>query len=97
MAKWVNEEKYEQGCALGNRPYRMDQNAPDEPVGVGRIKLGGDDKINDGAEALKELASKIDPEKMKKPSFMMVLIGVGTYAYRREDGVFVVPVGCLKD
>lgn len=69
----------------------------DGRYGLVEVKLGGDDKINDGAEALKELASKIDPEKMKKPSFMMVLIGVGTYAYRREDGVFVVPVGCLKD
>ena len=69
----------------------------DGRYGLVEIKLGGDDKINDGAEALKELASKIDPEKMKKPSFMMVLIGVGTYAYRREDGVFVVPIGCLKD
>ena len=69
----------------------------DGRYGLVEIKLGGDDKINDGAEALKELASKIDTEKMKKPSFMMVLIGVGTYAYRREDGVFVVPVGCLKD
>ena len=27
----------------------------------------------------------------------MVLVGVGMYAYRREDGVFVVPIGCLKD
>ena len=53
--------------------------------------------MNDGADALKDLAGKIDTEKMKAPSFMMVLIGVGTYAYRREDGVYVVPIGCLKD
>jgi hypothetical protein len=34
---------------------------------------------------------------MKKTSFMMVVIGVGDYAYEREDGVKVVPIGCLKD
>lgn len=69
----------------------------DGRYGLIEIKLGGDDLINDGADALKDLAGKIDTEKMKAPSFMMVLIGVGTYAYRREDGVYVVPIGCLKD
>ena len=69
----------------------------DGRYGLVEIKLGGDDLINEGAAALKSLADKIDPEKMKAPSFMMVLIGVGTYAYRREDGIYVVPIGCLKD
>ena len=69
----------------------------DGRYGLVEIKLGGDDLINDGADALKSLANKIDPNRMKKPSFMMVLIGVGTYAYRREDGIYVVPIGCLKD
>ena len=69
----------------------------DGRYGLVEIKLGGDDLINDGADALKSLANKIDPKKMKEPSFMMVLIAVGTYAYRREDGIYVVPIGCLKD
>lgn len=34
---------------------------------------------------------------MKEPSFLMVLTGTGQYAYRRSDGVYVVPLGCLKD
>lgn len=34
---------------------------------------------------------------MNGPSFMMVLTGTGNYAYRRKDGVYVVPIGCLKD
>lgn len=34
---------------------------------------------------------------MKEPSFLMVLTAVGEYAYRREDGVYVVPAGALKD
>lgn len=65
--------------------------------GLIEIKLGGDSAIEHGAETLKTLASKIDTDKMKKPAFLMVLIAVGDYAYRREDGVYVVPIGCLKD
>ncbi len=34
---------------------------------------------------------------MKSPSFLMVLTGIGDYAYRRHDGVCVVPIGCLKN
>ena len=65
--------------------------------GLVEIKLGGADLIEEGAKSLKTLASKIDTERMKEPAFKMVLIGVGTYAYRREDGIYVVPIGCLKD
>ncbi|MBR5400425.1 MAG: ATP-binding protein [Treponema sp.] len=65
--------------------------------GLIEIKLGGDDLINEGAENLKKLAGKIDTAKMKDPSFLMVLTGVGQYAYKRDDGVLVVPIGCLKN
>lgn len=65
--------------------------------GLIEIKLGGDPLIEEGARTLKELASKIDTDKMPKPSFLMVLTAVGRYAYRRQDGVLVVPIGCLKD
>ena len=61
------------------------------------VKLGGEKLINDGAKALKTLAETIDTTKMKNPSFMMVVTAVGPYAYQRPDGVFVVPIGCLKD
>lgn len=66
--------------------------------GLIEIKLGGDTLIKEGAENLQLLANKLDTTKMKKPSFLMVLTGVGNYAYKRpEDGVLVVPIGCLKD
>lgn len=65
--------------------------------GLIEIKLGGDKLIEEGAESLKAMESKIDTGKMKAPSFLMVLTGVGDYAYRRKDGVCVVPIGCLKD
>lgn len=66
--------------------------------GLIEIKIGGADLIKEGAASLKTLADKIDTTKMKKPSFLMVLTGIGDYAYKRpEDGVLVVPIGCLKD
>lgn len=65
--------------------------------GLIEIKLGGDKLIEEGAESLKAMQAKIDTDKMKVPSFLMVLIGIGDYAYRRGDGVYVVPIGCLKN
>lgn len=65
--------------------------------GLVEIKLGGDKLVEEGADSLKKLSEKIDVERMKSPSFLMVLTAVGDYAYRREDGVYVVPVGALKD
>ena len=59
------------------------------------VKLGNK-QIEEAAKHLQELARKVDDEKMGKPSFLMILTG-GEYAYRREDGVLVVPVACLKD
>ena len=65
--------------------------------GLIEIKLGGEKNIEAGAKNLKLLASKIDTTKMKAPAFLMVLTGTSRYAIRREDGVYVVPVGCLKN
>lgn len=65
--------------------------------GLIEIKLGGDKLIEEGAETLKAFRDKIDTTKMKTPSFLMVVTGTGRYAYRREDGVYVVPIGCLKN
>ena len=65
--------------------------------GLIEIKLGGDKLIEEGAKSLKAMEAKIDTGKMNIPSFLMVLIGIGDYAYRRQDGVYVVPIGCLKN
>ena len=65
--------------------------------GLIEIKLGGDKLINEGAENLLKMKNKIDTEKMKNPSFLMVLTATGKYAYKREDGVCIVPIGCLKN
>lgn len=65
--------------------------------GLVEIKLGGDNLIQEGAENLIKLKNKIDTEIMNNPSFMMILTATGNYAYKREDGLFVIPIGCLKD
>lgn len=63
--------------------------------GLVEIKLGGDTLVEEGAKTLKDLARKIDTDKMKEPSFLMVLTGVGEFPLRRSDGVYIVPIGCL--
>lgn len=69
----------------------------DGSYGLVEVKLGGETLIEEGAKSLKKLASKIDTNRMKEPSFMMVLTAVGKYAFRRDDGIWIVPIGCLKD
>lgn len=68
----------------------------DGSYGLIEIKLGGDKLIEEGASSLKTVYSKIDTTKMKNPAFLMVLTATSPYAYQREDGVYVVPIGCLK-
>ena len=65
--------------------------------GLIEIKLGGQHLINEGAKTLNSLATRIDTSRMSAPTFKMVLTATGEYAYRRpEDGVYIVPIGCLK-
>ncbi len=58
-------------------------------------KLGGSE-IDNAALNLLSLKSKIDTDKMKAPAFLMILTGT-EFGYKRNDGVYVVPIGCLKD
>lgn len=63
--------------------------------GAVEVKLGSK-QIEDAAKNLIALKSKINSEKMGEPSFLMILTG-GEYAYRRGDGVLVVPIGCMRE
>lgn len=65
--------------------------------GLVEIKIGGDTAIAHGVETLTKLRDKIDVTRMKSPSFMMILTAVGQYAYRRSDGIWIVPIGSLRD
>ena len=63
--------------------------------GLIEIKLGGDKLIKEGVENLLKLKSILDLDKMKTPSFLMVLTATGNIAYKRKDGVLIVPIGTL--
>ncbi len=63
--------------------------------GAIEVKLGAKE-IEQAAKHLLLLKEHIDTKKMKEPSFLMILTGT-KYAYCREDGVFIVPIGCLKN
>lgn len=63
--------------------------------GAFEVKLGNR-ATEEGAKNLKKLAEKIDVDAMNPPSFLAVITGTG-YAYKREDGVYVIPIGCLRN
>ena len=65
--------------------------------GLIEIKLGGQKLIEEGAQTLSRFASTIDTQKMNAPAFKMILTAVGSLAYQRKDGIFVVPISCLKN
>lgn len=59
------------------------------------VKLGNK-QIEEAAQNLLKLKARIDEDRMNEAAFLMIITG-GQYAYRRNDGVFVVPIGCLRD
>lgn len=69
----------------------------DGRYGLIEIKLGGQSLIDEGVGVLNALEAQIDTSRMKGPSFKMVLTATGEYAYRRpDDGIYIVPIGCLR-
>ncbi len=60
------------------------------------VKLGGEDDIRKAADNLLKIADDIDRERTGKPAFLMV-VTKNKVAYRMENGVYVVPLCCLKD
>ena len=69
---------------------------PNGQYGLIEIKLSGDRAIEEAILSLKKLASQIEQSSMPPPAFKMVLTGLSPYAYRRSDGITIVPIGCLK-
>lgn len=65
--------------------------------GLIEIKLGGQTQIEEASKTLTKLSNIIDTNRMNAPAFRMILTGVGDYAYKRSDGIYVVPIGCLKN
>lgn len=58
------------------------------------IKLGHN-RADEGAKSLKSVAAKVQDAGGEPPVFLGVVEGLGSYAYKREDGVFILPIACL--
>ncbi len=61
------------------------------------VKLGGERLIDEGVKTLKDVLRRIDTDKMGKPAFMAIITGTERYAYRRDDGIIILPLGALKN
>ena len=69
---------------------------PNGEWGAFEIKLGAN-QIDGAAEKLLSIRDKIARDnKDKVPKFLCVLCGLSNAAYRRQDGVYVVPITSLK-
>ena len=64
--------------------------------GLAEIKLGSETGIEEGAENLRKLENKIDIDQMNAPAFKMIVVGRTNFAYRRDDGIDIVPISCLR-
>ena len=64
--------------------------------GLVEIKLGGERLIEEGVKSLNALASAIDTKRMRPPSFKMIIVATGDFAYQRSDGIIICPIGALK-
>jgi hypothetical protein len=74
---------------------RYDRTVARWSLGAIEAKLGNK-QIEEAATNLLKLKEKVDVDKMREPSFLLILTG-GQYAFRRKDGVLVAPIGYLKD
>ena len=71
---------------------------PDGKWGAIEIKLGSDEtSISEGSRSLRRFVDSVDTEVMRQPSFLMILTATTNYAYRQDDGIYIVPIGCLKN
>jgi predicted AAA+ superfamily ATPase len=59
------------------------------------VKMG-QKQIEDAAKNLLKLKNIVDTTKMGEPTFLMILTA-GEVAYKRKDGVWIVPLGCLRN
>lgn len=67
----------------------------DGRYGLIECKLGSAE-IEKGAENLLKINSKIEAnDEVNNPSFLAIITG-GKIAYTREDGIKIIPIGCLR-
>ena len=68
----------------------------DGRYGLIEVKLGGEALIADGRSKLNRLAGEIDTKQMKEPTFKMIIVAEGEFAYEEPDGTLICPIGCLR-
>ncbi len=62
--------------------------------GAFEVKLGHE-SIDEAAASLHRFATKVDTGRQGAPAFLGVIVSTGRSAYRRQDGIDVIPIGCL--
>lgn len=97
---WIYAKSFE-GKLLHYQDYKGKEidaivELPSGAWGAFEIKLGAN-QIDNAAKSLLALRNSIVKEgRGKEPKFLCVLCGLTNAAYKREDGVFVVPITSLK-
>jgi len=69
---------------------------PNGDYGTIEIKIASEKNINEGMNSLKAFEAKMIRSNLKTPKFKMIMTSHGA-CYRTDDGIFVVPITCLKD
>lgn len=92
--------KFRRGCVFYRDKNGLESDAvihlKDGRWGAIEIKMGSEETIDMAANSLRKFVDVVDTDEMNKPSFLMVLTA-GKYAYRRQDGGYVVPITTLKN
>ena len=66
---------------------------PDGAWGAMEVKLGSA-REEEAAKNLLRLSERVDTSKIPEPSFLAIITNE-KYPYKRKDGIFVIPIGCL--
>ncbi len=68
----------------------------DGSFGLIEIKLGNEEDIDSASESLRKIADDVDTDRTGSLAFLMI-VAKNKIAKRREDGVYVVPLACLRN
>ncbi|MDR1993160.1 MAG: DUF4143 domain-containing protein [Nitrososphaerota archaeon] len=64
--------------------------------GAIEVKMGTGEEEKKAASTLLKFKERVNTEKMGMPSFLAIITATQV-AYQRDDGIWVIPLGCLKN